>query len=162
MIYTAIRVTSTFCVPRLNVLLGNRKSRLDADIRTGANQTLPNTERVNSVWLNDAMWRQRSESRFAQVMACCMAAPSECLNKSWFIISEVQWYLSESNFTRETLAINSNLLQNLASTTVNSFGGICKSVCTSYQLPTNRLSHIAEITTLSLLVEGTASFNLHC
>ena len=31
---------------------------------------------VNSLWPNDAIWRQRSGSTLAQVMACCLMAPS--------------------------------------------------------------------------------------
>ena len=36
--------------------------------------------------------RKRSESTLAQVMACCLTAPSHYLNQCWLIISEVQWH----------------------------------------------------------------------
>ena len=46
----------------------------------------------NSLWPNDATWQQRSGSTLAQVMACCLTAPSHYLNQCWLIISEVQWH----------------------------------------------------------------------
>ena len=44
----------------------------------------------NSLWPSDAIWWQRCESTLAQVMACCLMAPSHYLNQCWLIISEVQ------------------------------------------------------------------------
>ena len=41
---------------------------------------------INSLWPNGAIWRQRSESTLAQVMACCLMAPSHYLNQCWLII----------------------------------------------------------------------------
>ena len=43
----------------------------------------------NSLGPSDATWRQRSGSTLAQVMACCLTAPSHYLNQSWLIISKV-------------------------------------------------------------------------
>ena len=43
----------------------------------------------NSLWPSDAIWRQRSGSILAQVMACCLTAPSHYLNQCWLIISKV-------------------------------------------------------------------------
>ena len=37
-------------------------------------------------WLSDAIWRHRSGSTLAQVMACCLSAPSSYLNQCWLII----------------------------------------------------------------------------
>ena len=45
-----------------------------------------------SLWPSDAIWRQRSVLTLAQVMACCLTAPSHYLNQCWLIISEVQWH----------------------------------------------------------------------
>ena len=45
---------------------------------------------VNLLWPSDAIWWQRSGSTLAQVMACCLTAPSHYLNQCWLIISEVQ------------------------------------------------------------------------
>ena len=44
----------------------------------------------NSLWPSDAIWRQGSGSTLAQVMACCLMAPSHYLNQCWLIICEVQ------------------------------------------------------------------------
>ena len=53
----------------------------------------------NSLRPSDAIWRQRTESTLANVMACCLMAPSHYLNQCWLIISEVLWYSPEGNFT---------------------------------------------------------------
>ena len=34
-------------------------------------------------------------------MTCCLMAPSHHLSQFWLIISQVQWYWPESNFTRD-------------------------------------------------------------
>ena len=38
---------------------------------------------VNSLWPSDVIWRQGSRWTLAQVMACCLAAPSHYLNQCW-------------------------------------------------------------------------------
>ena len=43
----------------------------------------------NSLRPSDAIWRHRSGSTLAQVMACCLTAPSHYPNQSWLIISKV-------------------------------------------------------------------------
>ena len=68
---------------------------------------------INSLRPSDAIWRQRSRSTLAQVMACCLTAPSHYLNQCWLIISNVQWHSSEGNFTRNNSAIDHwNKLEN--------------------------------------------------
>ena len=61
---------------------------------------------INSLWPSDAIWSQRSGSTLAQVMACCLMAPSHYLNQCWLIIRKVQWHPSDSNLARNTPAIN--------------------------------------------------------
>ena len=51
---------------------------------------LPHQWEAYSLWPDDAIWRQRSGSTLAQVMACCLTAPSHYLNQCWSIIREVQ------------------------------------------------------------------------
>ena len=69
--------------------------------------------KVNSLRPSDAIWRQKSGSTLAQVMACCLMAPSHYLTPCWFIISKVQWHSSKGKFTRDTSAINHwNYLKN--------------------------------------------------
>ena len=51
---------------------------------------------VISLWPNDTIWRHRFLSILAQIMACCLTAPSHYLNQCWFIISNLLWHSSES------------------------------------------------------------------
>ena len=53
----------------------------------------------------DVMGRYRFGSTLAQVMACCLTAPSHYLNQCWLIISAVLWRSPESNFTASVPAI---------------------------------------------------------
>ena len=66
--------------------------------------TLP--QWVNSLWPSYAIWWQISWSTLAQVMACCLTAPSHYLNQCWLIISEVHWYSYQGNFARNASTIN--------------------------------------------------------
>ena len=49
---------------------------------------------VNSLRPSDAIWRHPSGSTLAQVMACCLMAPSHYLNQCWLLISKVQWQIT--------------------------------------------------------------------
>ena len=40
---------------------------------------------VNSLWPSDTIWQHRSGSTLAQVMACCLRAPSHCLSEPMLI-----------------------------------------------------------------------------
>ena len=67
----------------------------------------------DSLWPSDAIWRHRSGSTMAQVMACYLMSPSHYLNQSWLIVSKVEWYSSKDQFTRDTSAISHwNYLEN--------------------------------------------------
>ena len=72
---------------------------------------------VDSLWLSEAIWRPRSGSALAQVMACCLTAPSHYLNLCWLIINEVQGQSSEGNFTRDDTSVTNywNELENYLS-----------------------------------------------
>ena len=61
---------------------------------------------INSLWPHDAVYQHESRSILAQVMACCLMAPSHYLNQCWLIISTIHWQSSEGHFTRDTPAIN--------------------------------------------------------
>ena len=56
---------------------------------------------INSLMPSDAIWRQRTGSTLAQVMACCLTAPSHYLNQCLLFISKVLWLSCERNFTRD-------------------------------------------------------------
>ena len=43
---------------------------------------------VDSLWPSDTIWRHKYGSTLAQVMACCLTAPSHYLNQCWLIISK--------------------------------------------------------------------------
>ena len=58
-------------------------------------QTLCTGHKINSLGPSDAIWRQKSGSTMAQVMVCCLTAPSHYLNQCWLIISIVLWHSSE-------------------------------------------------------------------
>ena len=49
----------------------------------------PQSSKFNLLWPSDTIWRHRSGSTLAQVMACCLTAPSHYLNQYWLIISKV-------------------------------------------------------------------------
>ena len=68
-----------------------------------------------TLWPSDTIWRQRSGSILAQVMACCLTAPSHYLNQCWLIISEVQWHSYKDNFTYASTINHWNLFQNCKS-----------------------------------------------
>ena len=51
------------------------------------------------------IWRHGTRSKLAQVMACCLTAPSLYLNQCWLIIPKVQWCSSEGNFAWDITAI---------------------------------------------------------
>ena len=61
---------------------------------------------INSLWPGDAIWWYLSGSTLAQVMACCLTAPSHYPNQYWLTIGETQWQSSEGNLTRDTSSIN--------------------------------------------------------
>ena len=56
----------------------------------------------NSLWPSDAMRRQRTEFTLAQLMACCLTAPSHYLEQCWLIISKVLWHSSEGIIMRRS------------------------------------------------------------
>ena len=61
----------------------------------------------NSLRPSDAIWRQWSWTTLAQVMACCLTAPSHYLNQCWLIIRGVLWHSSENSFTGIAQGIDS-------------------------------------------------------
>ena len=63
--------------------------------------------RFNSLRPSDAIWRQWSWTTLAQVMACCLTAPSHYLNQFWLIIRGVLWHTSESSFAGIAQGIDS-------------------------------------------------------
>ena len=58
------------------------------------------------LWPSDGVWRPRTGSTLAHVMACCITAPSHHLTQYWFTVSKIQWHSFEGNGTRATPTIN--------------------------------------------------------
>ena len=58
---------------------------------------VPDAHEFNVLWSGDAI-RQRSGSTWAQVMTCCLMAPSHYLNQCWLLISGALWCSLDSNF----------------------------------------------------------------
>ena len=52
----------------------------------------------NSLEPSDAIWRQRTRSTLAQVMACCLPAPSHYLNQCWLIMNLMLWHPPGNNY----------------------------------------------------------------
>ena len=65
---------------------------------------------INALWPSDVIWRHRYESSLAQVMSCCMIAPSHHLNQCWLIINDDLWCSPKSNFTAGTRILHQNIL----------------------------------------------------
>ena len=57
---------------------------------------------INSFWPSDTIWWHRSGSTLAQVMTCCLTAPSHYLNQCCQIISEVLRHSPDGYFTANT------------------------------------------------------------
>ena len=60
----------------------------------------------NSLRPSDTIWRHRSESTLAQIMACCLAAPSHYLSQGWLVISKILWHSPEFNFTVSCIGLH--------------------------------------------------------
>ena len=56
----------------------------------------------NSLWPSYVIWRHRSGSTLAQVMVCCLTAPSHYLNQCWHVISKVLRHSSEGIIMRRS------------------------------------------------------------
>ena len=61
---------------------------------------------INSLSPGETMWWHRYGPTLVQVMACCLTAPSHCLNQCWLTIKGVIWFSPETNFTRSVHELN--------------------------------------------------------
>ena len=52
---------------------------------------------ILTVWPSDAIWRHRSAQTLAQVIGCCLTAPSDYLNLCLLIINEILWHSPNGN-----------------------------------------------------------------
>ena len=56
-----------------------------------------NCHQIIIIWPSDAIWWHGPGSTLAQVMACCLKAPSHYLHQCWLIFKGVLWHSLESN-----------------------------------------------------------------
>ena len=61
---------------------------------------------INSLGPSDTRWRQRTESTLAQVMACCLTAPSHYLSQCWLVVSKFLWHLYDGTTLRKSEETN--------------------------------------------------------
>ena len=61
---------------------------------------------INSLGSSDAIWRWRFWSTLVQVMAWCLMAPSNYLNRCWLVINKFLWHSSEDIIIRRFEDIN--------------------------------------------------------
>ena len=53
---------------------------------------------INILWPSNPIWWHGPWSTLAQVMACCLTAPSHYLNQCWLLIIEIRWQSPGGNF----------------------------------------------------------------
>ena len=63
---------------------------------------------INSLSPWEAIWRRRSGWTLAQVLACCLTAPSHYLKPCWLITRRVLWYLPKGSSTGNAHESNHN------------------------------------------------------
>ena len=59
---------------------------------------------INTMCPSDTIWWNITGSTLAQVMDCCLTAPSHYPNPCWLLISEILWHSTQSNFTANAQA----------------------------------------------------------
>ena len=59
---------------------------------------------INTMCPSDTLWWNITGSTLAQVMDCCLTAPSHYLNQCWLLIGEILWHSPQSNFTANAQA----------------------------------------------------------
>ena len=61
---------------------------------------------LNPMWPNDAIWRHKSGSTWAKVVACCLMTPSHYVNQCRLVINGTLWHAPDSNVTKSTQEFN--------------------------------------------------------
>ena len=91
---------------------------------------------INSLCLSGAIWQHRSRSTLAQIMPCCLMAPSHYLKQCWLLI-EVLCHSPESNFTESAwVTILCNGFENYTFKIIATYpGGWCVKNTGSFSKP---------------------------
>ena len=69
-------------------------------------KTLGNISCLNPLRPNDAILWNRYWTTLAQVVACCLTAPSHFMDQWWLITTGIPWHLIEINLTRSAYELN--------------------------------------------------------
>ena len=97
------RTDNMYCSSRVHFMyLGEAKSKIcfiqNVNISFIIFKTIQHINQlIISLWPSDAIWRHMSVSTLAEVMACCLMAPSHYLNQCWLFISSFNITLTKSN-----------------------------------------------------------------
>ena len=76
---------------------------------------------LNLLWPSDVIWWHRSRSASAQVMACCLTAPSDYQNQCLLLMSEVLWYSPKNYFTTKNYYISTFTANSVHSAEIGSY-----------------------------------------
>ena len=61
----------------------------------------------NPLCPGNTIWRHKSGSALASVMACCLTTPNRSVNQGWLFTYKVLWLSRKTNYTGSALDINS-------------------------------------------------------
>ena len=93
---------------------------------------------VLNLWPSDVIRWHRSGSTLAQVMACCLMAPSHYLDQCWLVINMVLWILpraiSQDMLNISVLDINLNISHLRLQPHLTGANKLVPSLCDSYSL----------------------------
>ena len=62
---------------------------------------------ISWLWPSDSIWRHKSGTTLARVMACCLTASSHYLSQCWLLDNDVPWPSQHGNFIARTEATRS-------------------------------------------------------
>ena len=87
--------------------LGTNLESISPELPSGGSIAIVNEpcNNINSLWPSHAICCHRTGSTLAQVMACCLMAPSHHLNQYWLIIGNILWHSPEA-ISQEMLRIS--------------------------------------------------------
>ena len=87
---------------RQQAIIWNNIDNFDLDPQ--CHMTLQN---LNPLQPRYTIWRHESGSTLAQIMACCLMAPSHYSNQCWLLINGVLWHSPMTDFTESAQNTNS-------------------------------------------------------
>ena len=64
----------------------------------------------NSLWPTDTIWQHATGLTLAQVMTCCLTAPSHYLSQCWLMITDVQWQFCNRYLSHQLKTLATKLI----------------------------------------------------